>query len=221
MSRVFAVGDIHGCSRTLRKLLCDEIHLEKSDEIVCVGDYIDRGPDSKGVVDYILELRDAGYQIHTLRGNHEQLMMDSAEDDENTELWLKNGGRSTLRSFGVSSYDALDPQYRAFFEETKYYLKKDNFIFVHAGLDWLADDPFENTEAMLWSRDPYVDLEKLGKRIVVHGHTPLPKAVILEQNGPDINIDGGCVYARREGYGYLVALESQEQKYYFVPNVDM
>ncbi|HLF63763.1 MAG TPA: metallophosphoesterase, partial [Saprospiraceae bacterium] len=96
MQRVFAVGDIHGCHQTFRKLLLDEIRIKKSDRIYCLGDYVDRGPDSKGVVDFILELRRSGYHIHTLRGNHEQLMMTSIESTENFELWELNGGSATL-----------------------------------------------------------------------------------------------------------------------------
>jgi serine/threonine protein phosphatase 1 len=221
MAKVFAIGDVHGCSKTFRKLLTDQIGIRKSDEVFCVGDYIDRGPDSKGVVDFILELRNEGFQIHTLRGNHEQLMLESTEDSESLKLWFENGGKITLSSFGVSSYADLDLQYREFFEETQYYVIKDKFIFVHAGLDWWANDPFQNTEAMLWSRDPFVDRKKLGDRIIVHGHTTLPKEVILKQTGPNINIDGGCVYPHAEGYGYLVALEVHEQKYYIVRNAEM
>ena len=221
MARVFAIGDVHGCSKTFRKLLTDQISIRKSDEVFCVGDYIDRGPDSKGVVDFILELRNEGFQIHTLRGNHEQLMLESTEDSESLKLWFENGGKSTLSSFGVSSYADLDLQYREFFEETQYYAIKDKFIFVHAGLDWYADDPFWNIDAMLWTRDTYIDKRKLGDRVVVHGHTPLPKEVILKQTGPNINIDGGCVYPHVEGYGYLVALEVHEQKYYIVRNAEM
>ena len=80
MERIFAIGDIHGCSKTFKKLLLDKIKINKSDTIYCVGDYIDRGEDSKGVIDFILDLRAEGYTIHTLRGNHEQMLLDSIAD---------------------------------------------------------------------------------------------------------------------------------------------
>jgi hypothetical protein len=79
MSRILAIGDIHGCANTFHKLIFDEIKIRKSDTIYCIGDYIDRGPDSKAVIDLILDLRKKGYQLRTLRGNHEQLMLDSAK----------------------------------------------------------------------------------------------------------------------------------------------
>src|SRR5690242_12138778 len=117
MSRFLAVGDIHGCAKTFTHLLMTEFQLQKSDVVVCLGDYIDRGPDSKGVVDLILRLRDSGYTIHTLRGNHEQLMMDSfGGNDFLKRLWIDNGGDKTLRSFGISNYRELGEAYKAFFE---------------------------------------------------------------------------------------------------------
>jgi len=109
MSRVFAIGDIHGCSNTFRTMVREEINLQKSDVLYCIGDYIDRGNDSKGVIDLILELRTKGFTIHTLRGNHEQIMMDSGESKEMFRLWMVNGGDTTLRSFDAESYDDFAP----------------------------------------------------------------------------------------------------------------
>src|SRR5258706_6134196 len=114
MSRVFAIGDVHGCSNTFRKML-EEIKLQKSDIIFCLGDYIDRGHDSKGVIDLIMELRSKGHTVHTLRGNHEQLMMDSTKSSALFDAWMDNGGDTTLVSFGADSYDDFAPEYKAFF----------------------------------------------------------------------------------------------------------
>ena len=102
MTRIFVIGDIHGCCNTFKKLLA-ELAIQKSDEIYCIGDYVDRGNDSKGVIDLIINLRIKGYQIHTLRGNHEQMMLDSTIDEERLFHWLQNGGIETLTSFGISS----------------------------------------------------------------------------------------------------------------------
>ena len=118
MSRIIAIGDIHGCAKTLHKLVIDEIRIRKSDTIYCIGDYIDRGPDSKGVIDFILDLRKQGYQIRTLRGNHEELMMESGEDDQAYKDWVRNGGDATLKSFGVSSYADFLPEYKDFFNRS-------------------------------------------------------------------------------------------------------
>ena len=103
MSRVIAIGDVHGCSTTFRKMVLEEINVQKSDVVYCLGDYIDRGPDSKGVVDFIMELRAKGYTLHTLRGNHEQLMMDSLTRSEMFDAWMTCSGSvtSAIRNVGL------------------------------------------------------------------------------------------------------------------------
>lgn len=207
MHRTYAIGDIHGCSKTFKKLLLEEINIRKTDKIYCIGDYIDRGKDSKGVIDLILDLRKDGYEIYTLRGNHEQMMMDSVIDHQRSNLWLMNGGIETLESFGISSVDELPGPYGAFFAETEFFIATEQYVFVHAGLNFEADAPFNDREAMLWTRDEYFDPAKINNRIMIHGHTPIRFKQILSQlPSHKINIDGGCVYKQRPGYGYLVAI---------------
>ncbi|HLF64817.1 MAG TPA: metallophosphoesterase, partial [Saprospiraceae bacterium] len=172
-------------------------------------------------VDFILELRRSGYHIHTLRGNHEQLMMTSIESTENFELWELNGGSATLKSFQARSYRDIAPVYRNFFARTKYFLQRGNFIFVHAGLDFRNADLFENKEAMLWIRDFPVDKKKLGDRIIIHGHSPRPVDFIPTQRESNvINIDGGCVYTWRPGFGYLFALEVNSMRFISLKNAE-
>ncbi|HZV44192.1 MAG TPA: metallophosphoesterase, partial [Saprospiraceae bacterium] len=132
MNRTFAIGDLHGCSRTFRKLILENINLQKEDELYCLGDYVDRGPDSKGVIDFILELKEKGYKVHTLRGNHDQMMMDSDKNPEDFRHWVKNGGDKTLESFGIGSYDEMDSKYKTFFYQTQYYFEIGKYILVHA-----------------------------------------------------------------------------------------
>lgn len=221
MARIFAIGDIHGCSKTFQKLVLEKIRIQKSDKIYCIGDYIDRGQDSKGVIDFILKLRKKGYHIHTLRGNHEYLMMISTQSEKNYKHWIKNGGDATLKSFGVSSYDKLKPVYRSFFSRTKYFVQSDNFIFVHAGLNFQKKNPFEDKYAMLWVRDFPIDKQKLGNRTIIHGHSPKPMDFILKQQGKSaINIDGGCVFKQRADLGNLIALNVTEGKLIVVRNID-
>ena len=222
MSRFLAVGDIHGCAKTFKHLLLTKFQLRKSDVVVCLGDYIDRGPDSKGVVDFILELRNAGYTIHTLRGNHEQLMMDSVGGDGfMKQRWIDNGGDKTLQSFGVGSYGELDDAYKTFFESTPYYLVHENFIFVHAGLNLRIENPFEDKHAMLWIRG-FEANEFLDRRILVHGHTPIKIEGLLAQLPSNIiDIDGGCVYSKVEGYGNLVGYDVTEQEFILIRNSDL
>ena len=221
MGRIFAIGDIHGCSNTFQKLLLDKIKIQKSDKIYCIGDYIDRGNDSKGVIDFILKLRKKNYQVHTLRGNHEQLMMDSIQSEDKLKHWLKNGGAETLKSFGIDSYNEMKPVYKNFFNRTKFFIKSGKFIFVHAGLNFNSAFPFEDKQAMLWIRDFEIDKQRLGNRFIIHGHTPISlEQITKQQSARAINIDGGCVYKDKEELGNLIALNITEGKLIAARNID-
>ncbi|MGN6248023.1 MAG: metallophosphoesterase family protein [Ginsengibacter sp.] len=220
MERIFAIGDIHGCSKTFDKLLTEKIKITKEDDIYCIGDYIDRGPDSKGVLDRIMQLRREGYKIHTLRGNHEQMMLEASSDKRSMNLWLDNGGKSTMKSFGIKSLQELPPEYLTFLNETEFYLQKHHFIFVHAGLNFKKSDLFEDKQAMLWERDFFPQQPELGDRLMIHGHTPIPLTFVLKQRGNCINIDGGCVYSSRPQFGNLVALDCNKREFLIEENCE-
>src|SRR5687768_5295534 len=144
----YVIGDIHGCAKTFSQLLA-QFSFSKDDALYLLGDYIDRGPDSKGVIDMILELRSAGHVVHTLRGNHEQMMLDATKDYSHRKLWLANGGVEALKSFGEGSVDDLDPKYINFLEQTKYYYEVGDYLLVHAGLNLSLSDPLTDTDSML------------------------------------------------------------------------
>jgi serine/threonine protein phosphatase 1 len=221
MSRIIAIGDIHGCINTFQKMILEEIRIRKADVVYCIGDYIDRGPNSKGVIDLILDLRKKGYQVRTLRGNHEQLMLNSVNGGEARLKWYANGGDVTLKSFGVHSFKELAPHYRDFFNRTRFYFENGPYIFVHAGLNFKREDPFEDKDAMLWIRNFSIDKHKLGVRIIVHGHTPKPLVEIFNPPRENvINIDGGCVYRDRPGHGHLVAINLPDQEWFAVRNCE-
>jgi len=144
MSRTFAISDLHGCPETLRIIVENQLRPQPHDRFLFLGDYIDRGPDSKGVVDYIFQLQNAGFEVRALRGNHEALMLAAFEsgDHESIDLWMRNGGRSTLDSFGISDVRQLPHRYLSFFESLDYYLELENCLLVHAGFNCHAPDPF-------------------------------------------------------------------------------
>lgn len=221
MQRIFFIGDIHGCSKTFKKLVTEEIGIGKSDRIYCIGDYIDRGNDSKEVIDFILELRNNNYQIYTLRGNHEQMLLESRTSSQAFSLWLMNGGDTTLRDFNVESVDEMDPVYIDFFNSTEYYVHEKDFIAVHAGLNFTADDPLEDKNSMLWIRDFQISSSYPGNKLLIHGHTPMNRDFIRSQNFVSpFNVDGGCVYNYVEGMGSLFALNFYEHKLIEVRNID-
>ncbi len=220
MERIFAIGDIHGCRKTFEKLLFEKLQILKADIIYCIGDYIDRGKDSRGVIDLILKLNEEGHHIYTLRGNHEQMMLDALQSEEAIDIWLQNGGVETMRSFGINSLRDLPDKYLWFFKKTEFYLIKDNLIFVHAGLNFGNENIFEDKEAMLWQRDFNPQQPLLGDKLLIHGHTPESLKYILRQKGNCINIDGGCVYTHQGHLGNLVALDLWERKFISISNCE-
>lgn len=220
MSRIFAIGDIHGCCKTFKKLILEKIQLTKNDIIYCIGDYIDRGNDSKGVIDFILQLQADGYTVFTLRGNHEQMMLDSIHHKKALSLWLENGGKATLKSFGINKIAGMDEKYWGFFHDTKMFVATDKYIFVHAGLNFNAANIFEDQEAMLWIRDFSCDSPALEERLLIHGHTPTPLEEILAQKNQCINIDAGCVFKDNFELGNLLAIELPARNYIWQKNCE-
>lgn len=221
MARVFIIGDIHGCCKTFKKLVLEKISIKKSDKIYCLGDYVDRGPDSKGVIDFILKMRKKGYNIHTLRGNHEEIMLNSVNDEKSFLHWTKNGGDKALTSFKIDSIKKLKPVYRNFIKRTKFYIETKDFMLVHAGLNFTIENPLADKDAMLWVRNFTVDKDYLKGKILIHGHTPMTREQIISQKFESpINLDGGCVYKDRNGYGSLFALNFHDRKLIEVKNID-
>lgn len=221
MARKFAIGDIHGCNKTFKKLLLEVLKLTRQDELVLLGDYIDRGPDSLGVIQTILKLQNAGYTIHCLRGNHEQMMMDSATDVTAYFQWLFNGGEQTLASYNKTRFQDFPEVYRDFFNSTKLYLELDKCILVHAGLNFENENLFEDQDAMLWTRNFKIDTVKLASRILVHGHVPIALDKILAQKSNCFNIDGGCVFTNsKRNLGKLVAMDLENFTFHYTTCID-
>lgn len=223
--RKIAIGDIHGCILTFKALL-EQISFSKEDELFLLGDYIDRGPDSRGVIDHIRYLKEEGYRLNCLRGNHEQLLLDAVNRYDAEQLWQSNGGWATLHSFNVTNPLDIPADYLDFFLQLPYYYETDNYLLLHAGPGFHQPDPLEDKNTLIWIRDWYedIDMEWLGHRIIVHGHTPVPAATIKESLGtlaqqPAINIDAGCVH-NRLGLHQLCALDMTNRKLYFQENVE-
>jgi serine/threonine protein phosphatase 1 len=220
--RRFVIPDIHGCARSLDALLRDVLHLRKSDTLFLLGDYIDRGPRSKEVVDRIIYLKKSGYALHTLRGNHEEMILRACSNPDYNRVWMLNGGRTTLDSFGIDAPCDLPSLYKSFFAGLKYYIELDDYILVHAGLNRDADDPFSDMDAMLWSRpDSSAKISNIDGKPVISGHTPVTREAILESAGTgEIFLDNGCVYSSNPDFGSLTALELNSLSFYFQKNID-
>lgn len=207
----YAISDIHGCSKTLRAALKD-IDLQPDDELFLLGDYINRGPDSLGVLETIWNLQADGYRVNCLRGNHEEMFIDAHAGNTDHYDWSPGG-------------DTAKRAYDWFIGLPHYHLTP-GYILVHAGLDFRSPDPLASKDAMLWSRywQHLIDYSWLGERIIVHGHTPIEKDKIeeLERRLPElqwIDIDAGC-YNEPGGYGFLSVLNLDNRSVTFFNCID-
>jgi len=222
ISRSFVIGDVHGCSRTLRRLVNDVIGVTPVDQLFFLGDLIDRGPDSRGVLDFLIELKRTGQPVAAVRGNHEDMFLHSCDKRASPALWELNGGRATLESFQVTEPSDIPPQYRLLLSSLPYYLMLDDFIIVHAGMNFDTPDPFSDFESMLWTRSPLVDLNRTGGRRLICGHTPVSRHEIEASLKSDkILLDNGCVFERQGGLGSLAALELNSMSLCFQENIDV
>lgn len=208
--RLFAIGDIHGCFDSFQKLVENKIGIRKNDQLVLLGDYIDRGTQSKEVVDYILELLRMNFNVIPLMGNHEAMLLDALENNQHLSLWFQNGGLKTLNSFGIRLLKDISPLYIGFFKGLPHYYSFKNYLFVHAGFNDEMNNPFEDPYQMLWSRRENYTNPALRDKTIIHGHTPITASFcrkIVQSNHPVINIDTGCVYSDEVDYGRLTAIE--------------
>jgi len=215
----FVISDVHGCNDAFRKAL-KLIKLKKTDTLILLGDLIDRGEDSKGVIDTVLLLIEHEFNIICLKGNHEQMFLDAFDNIQSKINWLKNGGDSTLSSFYTSSIEKIPDKYIDFVKSFKLYYAYDNYIFVHAGLNMKIENPFIDEYSILWMRDQenYLNQNWIGNRLIIHGHNPTTRNEI-ERSINNLNniicVDNGCFF-NREGYGNICVLQLETMTLNFI-----
>ncbi|MCF6171629.1 MAG: metallophosphoesterase [Bacteroidales bacterium] len=229
MSKKWIIPDIHGCAYTLQILIDNQIEPAKDDLLIFLGDYIDRGPDSKGVIDYIMKLEDEGFNVRTLMGNHEDYCLQAWEIDKKKSSllgfrfkspeqreWEKRGGKQALMSFGVSSPRDIPLKYIEWMQKLEFYTELDDFFIAHAGFNFKLDDPFTDKHAMIWIREFTVQPEKINNKRLIHGHVPVNLDLIYQaiQSGtsPFIPLDNGIYFKKKTGFGNLMALELTEME---------
>ena len=204
-----------------------ELNFSKEDKLYLLGDYIDRGPDSKGVLDQIMELQATGYQVHCLKGNHEEKMLLSRHDVNQSRNWRTWGGEETLESFKVEKINDIDNKYLAWMEALPNIIELPDYVLVHAGLNFLVSDPKTDQYAMRWIRYWYADINLtwLDGRVILHGHTPIGQREIEQQlinlldedqeRAQYLDLDNGCVF-KKEGRNQLCAFNMDTKTLHFV-----
>jgi len=194
MERIFAIGDIHGCLDKLLQLM-DRIEIDfRRDRVRFLGDYIDGGPRSKDVVDYLIRLQAKTDRVVFLKGNHEE-MLERYLEGTDLMMFLDNGGEATLKSYGEIENKAetgpIPARHVAFFESLRFYYETPSYIFVHAGLKPQIPLDKQDPWDMLWIRDEFIYSDFDFGKPVVFGHTPFRKPLDLKNK---IGIDTGAVY---------------------------
>ncbi len=214
---LYAVGDIHGRLDLLRGLLA-RIEADASGQVqarertlVYLGDYVDRGPDSRSVVAELLAGPPQGFDVHYLKGNHEAILLDFLEDARYLDHWLINGGQATMESYGVDTEalararadpetwrsafaEALPQTHLRFFRTLKLSVSFGDYFFVHAGVRPGVSLAAQTEEDLVWIRNPFLNHTSPFGKIVVHGHTPAHLPVVRPNR---IGIDTGAVLTDR------------------------
>lgn len=202
LPRTYAIGDIHGCADLLNQLL-DWIQPTSQDTFIFLGDMIDRGPDSKGVLDSIMALKDTS-EVICILGNHEQMMLESRVHDEALSPWLRYGGREALASFGLSPTKAgvmaVPKKYIAFLESCQDYFETETHIFCHATPRPLIPMRAASDSDLRWRKLPNNQTPHISNKTIVCGHS--------EQRDGDVYYQTGlvCIDTYAYGDGWLTAL---------------
>ncbi|CAD2078192.1 Serine/threonine-protein phosphatase 1 [Jeotgalicoccus aerolatus] len=221
MKRILAISDIHGELKLFDNLLEKVKYDADEDQLILLGDYIDRGPNSKGVLNRVSELKRNGAIV--LRGNHDEMMLNAVDGvPEALERWERNGALITLQSYDSSienvtlSAGAEFEKHISLIREMDYYYETKDYIFVHAGVR--PDTPVQKTDphTFVWIRELFYE-KYSGDKTVIFGHTPT--SVIRQEKNHDIyfggnniiGIDGAATYG-----GQLNCLELPDKRTYSV-----
>lgn len=236
MSKSWIIPDIHGCAKTLKVLLENMLMVTKHDQLYFLGDYIDRGPDSKGVIDYLMRLQKEEYEVHFIKGNHEDMCVKAYEADQKRLFfggkhqeqkdWEAVGAKETLKSFGVKHPREIPKEYIDWMNACVPYIELEDYILVHAGMNFDIKDPFEDTKSMMWTRHFKVDYRRTHGKKIIHGHIPIDytfmSTVIEENENYDfIALDNGVYETNQPGMGNLMAFNPDTMEIIAQSNMDM
>ena len=213
-STLYVVGDIHGrCDllyNLLRKIALDAARLPPGEEreLIFLGDYVDRGPDSKGVIGLVLSTvaeRDF-WTVTALKGNHEAALLQFLEDPGFWPMWSEFGARQTLTSYGVKPPDwqageedwdracrelslAMPAAHKAFLYQLALTAERGDYLCAHAGVRPNVPLAHQVEQDLLWIRDDFLRSERRLDKVIVHGHTPTDEAYVGEHR---IGLDTGA-----------------------------
>ena len=222
---LYAVGDIHGrldlLEALLEKIEADAARAAQAERrtLVFLGDYVDRGLDSRGVVERLIGGLPQDFEAHFLKGNHEAILLNFLDDAWSLENWRKNGGDATMLSYGVDTERlarigapsdawrqafaaALPEAHLRFFKSLQLSVSFGDYLFVHAGVKPGVPLAAQTEADLIWIRGPFLNHAEPFSKVVVHGHTPGDQPAIRSNR---VGIDTGAVFT-----GRLTALRLQD-----------
>jgi serine/threonine protein phosphatase 1 len=195
MARTYALSDIHGHLNKLVALVarCDRDAGNTAAKFIVLGDYIDRGPDSRGVVEYLMDFQARHSEnVVCLCGNHEDLALSAIDDPDEIDQWVAaNSGDTTLRSYGVTAPSELPAEHVAWMRALGTHHDDGRRFFVHAGINPSRPLDRQDRHDLLWMREPFLSDSRDYDRLIVHGHTPL-RAGQPDVRTNRVNIDTGA-----------------------------
>jgi serine/threonine protein phosphatase 1 len=206
--RTLAVGDIHGCATAFDKLL-ETVQLRPEDKLITLGDYVDKGPDSKGVLEKLLYLYQ-NHQLIPLKGNHELMMLEASLGKSHERLWLTVGGKATVNSYPNSNdIDSLtnipDDHWDFIKQHCLDWFETDNHIFVHANVDPEVPVNQQSGHELFWQK-MYPRQPHYSGKIVVCGHSS-------QKDGRPVNMGHQiCIDTWACGKGWLTCLDVDKGK---------
>ncbi|MFC1825552.1 metallophosphoesterase family protein [Thermodesulfobacteriota bacterium] len=192
-ARIYIIGDIHGCLGPLKGMMDKIDWRPERDKLVFLGDYIDRGEESRGVVDYILELCKSSPLVQCLMGNHEWMFLNFLSGLD-IKGFMMNGGQMTLDSYLINQNIHIPPEHVTFYRNLKPWIELEDYYVVHAGFRPGVHIKNQTLEDLTWIRELFIHSDyDFGKK-VIFGHTPFPEPLVLENK---IGLDTGLVYGNR------------------------
>jgi serine/threonine protein phosphatase 1 len=209
--KIFIIGDVHGCLPMLQKMMNKIDWRPEKDRLIFLGDFVDRGEDSCGVIDFVLDISRRSPMVECLLGNHEHVLLDFLSG-RNPATFFLNGGTATLNSyrFGQERFGDLriPGEHIEFMKSFQKWIELDDYYIVHAGFRPGVELEEQNLEDLLWIRDSFIFSDfHFGKR-VIFGHTPFSQPLIMANK---IGLDTGAVYGNK-----LTCLELPSFRFHFV-----
>ncbi len=208
--RLFIIGDVHGCLHALDSLINEIEWRPERDELIFLGDYIDRGENSSGVIDYLIRLSSLSPNVRCLMGNHEDLFLDYLYGgDINTYLF--NGGGATLKSYRVNGKVTVPREHISFLKSLQLYIELDDYYVVHAGFRPGVEIAKQSLRDLLWIREPFLYSDYDFGKPIIFGHTPFSVPLVTDNK---IGLDTGAVFGNR-----LTCIELPERKFHSVSSI--